>query len=61
MSEKEIKTLNFTETAKYVDIHKRKLYRMLKDGSFNAEPIKGTNPRLWRTDVLDAWMNNDGK
>jgi len=50
------KTFNLTEAAVYVGINKRKLYRMIEDGSFNAEPIKGTSPRLWHVDTLDAWM-----
>jgi len=50
------KTLNLTETADYVGIKRRTLYRMLKDGSFGAEPIKGTQPRLWHVESLDAWL-----
>ena len=50
------KTFSLTEAAEYVGINKRKLYRMIKDGSFNAEPIKGTSPRLWHVDALNDWL-----
>lgn len=50
------KTFTLTEAAEYLDIHKRKLYRMLKDGSFTAEHIQGTSPRLWHVDTLNEWL-----
>lgn len=53
------KTMNLTVLASYTSIHKRKLYRMIKDGSFPVEPIKGTQPRLWHVEAVDEWMKNE--
>lgn len=50
-----IKTLTLTALAKYIDIEKRTLYRMIKDGRFPVDPIRGTAPRLWNVDDIDAW------
>jgi len=52
------KVLSLTETADYTGINKRKLYRMIKDGSFDVDPIKGTIPRLWNSDNVDEWMKS---
>lgn len=47
--------LNVTKAAEYLDIPRRTFYLMLKDGRFDVPPIKGTNPRLWNIDALEAW------
>lgn len=48
------KVLNLTETAKYLGIPKRTLFDMIETRRF-VEPIKGTNPRLWNIDAIEAW------
>lgn len=50
------KTMNLTEVAEYTDIKKRTLYNMLKRKNFPVPPIKGTQPRLWNTEDIDAWL-----
>lgn len=49
-------TLTLTQLSKYMNIEKRTLYNMIKDGRFPVEPIKGTKPRLWNKDDVTAWM-----
>lgn len=56
------KTLTLTQLAEYLGpgVKKRTLYRMIKDGRFPVQPIKGTAPRLWNVDDVDEWRaNND--
>lgn len=53
-----MKTLTLTKLAKYLDVDKRTLYRMINDDRFPVKPIKGTNPRLWNSEVVDRWINN---
>ena len=53
--EKEIQTLTLTKVAKHLKIEKRTLYNMVKDGRFNVAPIKGTKPRLWNIEDVEAW------
>lgn len=48
------KVLNLTETAKYLGIPKRTLFDMIETRRF-VEPIKGTSPRLWNIDAIEAW------
>jgi excisionase family DNA binding protein len=49
------KVLNLTEVAEYLGIKKRNLYDMIADRRFPVEPIKGTKPRLWNIDAIEAW------
>lgn len=49
------KTFTLTKLAIYTGIKKRTLYNMIKDGRFPVRPIKGTDPRLWNVDAVDAW------
>ncbi len=49
------KVLNLTEVSKYLGIPKRTLYLMIADRRFPVEPIKGTQPRLWNIDAIEAW------
>ena len=53
------KTLSLTKLADHVGIKKRTLHNMIKDGRFPVEPIKGTQPRLWSTKDVDAWMDGE--
>ena len=55
-----MKKMSLTEVAKHVGIDKRTLYRMIKDGRFPVEPIKGTQPRLWAVEEVDRWRLNQG-
>lgn len=49
------KTLTLTKMAKYLGIPKTTLYDMIREKRFNVEPIKGSNPRLWNIEDVDAW------
>jgi len=53
-------TMNITALAVYIGIPKRTLYDMIKNGSFSVEPIKGTKPRKWDKETVDAWRLNKG-
>lgn len=55
-----MKVMNLTNMSKYIDINKRTLHRMIKDGRFPVEPIKGTQPRLWNTADIDKWLAGGG-
>lgn len=50
------KLLTLTELAKYIEKPKRTLYRMIEDGRFPVEPVKGTHPRLWNIEYVNRWM-----
>lgn len=50
-----MKTLNLTQLAEYLGIKKRTLYNMIEDGRFPVPPIKGTDPRRWNIEDVDAW------
>lgn len=54
-----MKTLNLTKLAEYLGRPKRTLYEMIKDGRFPVEPIRGTKPRLWNVEHVNAWLNNN--
>lgn len=47
--------LTLTQLAAYTGIPKRTLYDMIDDGRFPVPPIKGTQPRRWDVDAVDAW------
>lgn len=49
------RTMTITKAAQYLGLGKRTLYQMLKDGRFAVDPIKGSNPRRWNKEDLDAW------
>ena len=53
------KTFTLTELAEYLkgDFCKRTLERMIADGRFPVEPIKGIKPRRWRKIDVDKWLN----
>lgn len=51
------KTLTITQLAKYIGKNKRTLYRMIADGRFPVEPIKGTKPHLWLITSVDKWLS----
>lgn len=50
------KTLTLTELSEYIHIPKRTLFDMIRDKRFPVEPIIKTNPRLWSTEQIDAWL-----
>lgn len=54
-------TLNLTELAVYVGVHKRTLYRMIDDGRFPVAPIAGTKPPRWNIEYVDAWRKLTGE
>lgn len=54
------KTLTFTELADYLEENRRTLYRMIKDKRFPVEPIKGTKPRRWSPEAVEAWRLSGG-
>lgn len=51
-----LKTLNLTQLSSYIDIPKRTLYDMIRDGRFPVDPIKATRPRRWNVDAVDEWL-----
>lgn len=54
------KTLNLTEVAEYLGINRRTLYIMIEDGRFPVQAIKGTDPKRWNLEDVDAWrFSND--
>jgi len=48
-------TLTLTELAKYINVNKRTLFRMIKDGRFPVSPIAGVRPMRWNREDVDAW------
>lgn len=50
------KLLTLTELAEFLGIPKRTLYRMIEDGRFPVQPIKGTDPRRWNVDDVENWL-----
>lgn len=50
------KLLTLTELADFLGIPKRTLYRMIEDGRFPVQPIKGTDPRRWNVDDVENWL-----
>ena len=50
------KLLTLTELADFLGIPKRTLYRMMEDGRFPVQPIKGTDPRRWNVDDVENWL-----
>jgi predicted DNA-binding transcriptional regulator AlpA len=55
------KTLNLTELAEYIDIPKRTLFDMIRDGRFPVQPIVRSTPRIWSTEQIDQWLRGDTK
>lgn len=51
------KTLNLTELSEYLGIKRRTLYDMIRDDRFPVASIKGTKPRRWNIDAVDAWRS----
>lgn len=51
----DMKTLTLTQLSEYLGIPKRTLFNMIADGRFPVEPIKGSNPRRWAIEHVDAW------
>jgi len=52
------KLLTLTELAEYLGIPKRTLYRMIEDGRFAVQPVKGTDPRRWNVEDVNAWIKD---
>lgn len=50
------KLLTLTELADFLGIPKRTLYRMIEDGRFPVQPIKGTDPRRWNVEDVENWL-----
>lgn len=50
------KLLTLTELADFLGIPKRTLYRMIEDGRFPVQPIKGTDPRRWNVEDVEKWL-----
>jgi len=50
-----MKTLTLTKLAEHIGIHKRTLYRMIKDGRFSVESIPQVTPRRWNVEDVDKW------
>lgn len=53
------KLLNLTELANYIGIHKRTLHRMVKDGSFPVESVRGLDPKKWSVKQIDEWLEGE--
>jgi predicted DNA-binding transcriptional regulator AlpA len=49
------KTLTITQLAVYLGESRSSLYRKIADGRFPVKPIKGTKPRRWAVESVDAW------
>lgn len=52
------KLLTVTELSKYINIHKRTLFRMIADGKFPVEPVM-RNPNRWSVEQIDAWLRGE--
>ena len=50
--------INLTQLAHLLDMSKRTLYQMIRDGRFPVEPIKGTKPKLWLVSDVYDWYRN---
>ncbi len=49
------KTLNFKQVAHSLGVSLMTLRRMIADGRFPVKPIKGTKPRRWNPQAVEAW------
>lgn len=49
------RTLTLTELSEYIGVHKRTLYRMIKDKRFPVDPIARSKPSRWNVEDVDAW------
>ncbi len=54
-----VQTLTITQLAKYVNIPKRTLYNMVKQGRFPVEPLRGMHPRRWSAADVEAWVRSE--
>lgn len=52
--------LNLEEAAAYVDVHRKTIARMARNGEIPAHPVSGTQRKTWRfyASELDAWLRN---
>ena len=55
------KTLSLTQLSVYLGISKRSLYNMIDDGRFPVPAIRGTSPRRWFVEDVDAWLKQEGE
>lgn len=53
------KILTLTELSDYLGIKKRTLYEMMKDGRFPVPSVKGVTPRVWATEDVDTWRDDN--
>lgn len=58
LSDSEKPLLGLTETAAFLGIPRRTLYRMLQERRFPVEPVAGMQPRKWRRSDLDSWLKS---
>ena len=61
MNEKLPETLTLAELAEYLQENKRTMFRMVADGRFPVEPIKGSKPRRWCIEKVKEWRLSGGK
>lgn len=47
--------MNIKEVADSIGVCKRTLYNMIEDGRFPIKPVKGTKPRRWNPEFVNAW------
>ena len=50
--------LKLTEVCQLVNMSRRTLYRMIKDGRFPVRPIPGTKPPRWSKAAVIEWTRS---
>lgn len=50
-------TMTLDQVAQHIGVARATLYRMLKDGRFDVDPIAGTTPRRWSTEAVKNWID----
>ena len=55
-----LETLTLKQVSSLVNIKRRTLYNMIKDGRFPVLPIPGTKPPRWSRDAVQAWVDGRG-
>jgi len=51
----DMKTLTIQQVADLIGVTRQTLYNMINDNRFPVKPIKGTKPRRWSPEAVNAW------
>ena len=51
--------LNTVKVCRLLGVNRWTFNRMIEDGRFPVEPIKGTKPKLWNSSFVNAWIEEN--